>query len=126
MARLVHFDVSADDPERAARFYRDALGWEFQKWEGPMDYWLVTTGPDSEPGINGGLAPRDGSFGGGPGGFTCTLDVPDLDAAVARVEAAGGKITVPKMAVPGVGWLVYANDTEGNTFGMMQNDPSAA
>jgi hypothetical protein len=53
------------------------------------------------------------------------LDVPDLDGYVARVEHAGGLIVVPKMAMPGVGWLAYAQDTEGNIFGMMQRDSQA-
>ena len=52
MARPVHFEIHADDPERAVEFYSAVLGWTFTKWEGPADYWLVTTGPDNEPGIN--------------------------------------------------------------------------
>lgn len=54
MPRVVHFEVHADDPERAANFYSGVFGWELAKWEGPQDYWLITTGPDDEPGINGG------------------------------------------------------------------------
>ncbi len=58
MKRIVHFDISADDPERAVKFYTDVFGWSVQKWDGPMDYWLVTTGPKDEPGIDGGIAKR--------------------------------------------------------------------
>jgi len=53
------------------------------------------------------------------------LDVPNVDDYVAKVEAAGGKVTLPKMAIPGVGYLAYCTDPEGNMFGMMQNDPAA-
>ena len=52
MKRIVHFDISADDPERAIKFYTNVFGWSIQKWDGPMDYWLVTTGPKDEPGID--------------------------------------------------------------------------
>ena len=58
MPRVVHFEIHADDPERAVNFYQDVFGWQIVKWEGPQDYWLITTGPDDEPGINGGLMKR--------------------------------------------------------------------
>ena len=81
MPRIVHFEIPADDPERAVKFYQDVFGWKFQKWEGPMEYWLVTTGPDGQPGINGGLLRRPH-----PGAGTVnTLDVESVDAAVASV-----------------------------------------
>lgn len=121
MPRVIHFEIPADEPERAIRFYSDVFGWQIQKWDGPMPYWLVGTGDASKPGINGGILQR-----AYPGqGVVNTLDVDDLDATVKSVEAAGGKITMPRMAVPGIGWLAYATDPEGNTFGMMQNDPAA-
>ncbi len=121
-ARVVHFELPADDPDRAAKFYADAFGWKVEKWGGPTDYWLVTTGEDPEPGIDGGIGKRQDA----DDQTTNTIDVPDLDAAVAAVEAAGGTITRGKGPVPGVGWLAYATDTEGNPFGMMQADESAA
>lgn len=120
-SRVIHFEVPADDPERAAKFYETVLGWRFQKWEGPMEYWLVYTGDKSTPGIDGGMMKRPH-----PGyGTVNTVDVPSLDDAVAAVEQNGGKTAVPKMPIPGVGWLAYCLDTEGNLFGMMQADPSA-
>jgi hypothetical protein len=57
--------------------------------------------------------------------FVCTMDVADLDAAMRKVGDLGTKIVVPKMAIPAVGWLAYADDTEGNIFGMMQVDAQA-
>jgi predicted enzyme related to lactoylglutathione lyase len=121
-SRVVHFELPADDPDRCAKFYADAFGWKVTKWGGPTDYWLVETGEAPEVGIDGGIGRRQDA----DDQITNTIDVADLDAAIAAVEAAGGRITNAKHAVQGVGWLAYATDTEGNPFGMMQNDESAA
>lgn len=125
MGRVVHFEINADDPARAAEFYTDVFGWKVQKWEGPIDYWLVTTGPSDEAGIDGGIMKREESGASSRSGFVNTIDVADLDESMAKVERFGGSIASPKRAVPGVGWMCYAADTEGNPFGMMQNDESA-
>jgi uncharacterized protein len=121
MPRVVHFEIPIDDPDRAIKFYRNVFGWDISKWEGPSDYWLVDTGPDGEIGINGALMRREGGFTN----TTNTVGVDSLDEAVAKVEANGGKIILPKMAVPGIGWIAYAQDSEGNNFGMMQSDAAA-
>ena len=57
MPRVIHFEIHADDPERAVRFYREIFGWEINKWPGPHDYWLIKTGANA-PGIDGGLMRR--------------------------------------------------------------------
>lgn len=88
----------------------------------PTDYWLVTTAEAPEVGIDGGIGRRQHA----DDQTTNTIDVADLDAAVDKVVASGGTITNPRHAVPGIGWLAYATDTEGNPFGMMQDDGSAA
>jgi predicted enzyme related to lactoylglutathione lyase len=127
MPRIVHFDIRTDDPERAIAFYKKAFGWSIVKWSGgPMDYWLVTTGPEGEPGINGGLSRRME-----PGkcehshGYNCTVGVDSIDDAVEKVKAAGGTITMQKTPLPGVGWFAACVDTEGNGFALMQADPKA-
>jgi predicted enzyme related to lactoylglutathione lyase len=121
MSRVIHFELPADNPERAVDFYKKIFGWTFHKWDGPQEYWLVSTGQDTEPGINGGLMRRQY-----PGAGTCnTIDVASLDQAVASVAQHGGKTVVPKMAIPGVGHLAYCSDTEGNVFGLMQADKTA-
>ena len=127
MPRVVHFEIHADDPERAVRFYQTLLAWEFTAWNGPMPYWLVKTGPDDAPGINGGLLKRPHPISGNDGviAYVCTVDVDDLDQYVARGLELGGTVALPKMPIPGVGWLAYLKDTEGNVFGMMQKDSSA-
>ena len=121
MARVVHFELPADKVLRAVAFYREVFGWRIEKWDGPVEYWLITTGPEGTPGIDGALMPREG-----PGSTVVnTVDVDDLDGYIAKVTTAGGTIVMPRMAVPGVGYMAYGQDTEGNTFGMMQSDPEA-
>ena len=126
MSRVVHFEIHASDPARAINFYEKLFGWTFQKWEGPMPYWMIITGPDDQPGINGGLVPRRGEIDGQAViAYVCTIGVTSLDSSIATAEGNGGTISLPKMPVPGVGWLAYCKDTEGNIFGMMQPDPEA-
>jgi predicted enzyme related to lactoylglutathione lyase len=126
MPRVIHFEIHAGDPDRAVKFYESLFGWTFQKWEGPMDYWLVNTGPDSQPGINGGLLRRQGELDGQAViAYVCTVDVENLDASITKAQSLGAQVVVPKMPIPGMGWLVYCKDTEGNIFGMMQADPEA-
>ncbi len=121
MNRVVHFDIYADNPQRAVKFYGDVFGWKASKWEGPMEYWLVTTGPEGTPGIDGGIGRRED-----PADRTVnTLDVASVDEFTAKVTAAGGKVIASKMAIPGVGWFAMCLDTEGNKFGVMENDPNA-
>ena len=111
MNRITHFEIYTDDPEMVQPFYQDIFGWKFQKFEGgPMDYWLVTTGDDKDPGINGGMTrPRQGQSPG-------TLN---------KIEQRGGRICVQKMAIPNVGWLAYAADPAGNVFGIIEPDTDA-
>jgi uncharacterized protein len=123
MNRVVHFEIHAENPERAAAFYHGVFGWAITKWDGPTDYWLVDTG-EGNPGIHGGIVRREGGApvpGAAVNAFPCTVDIESLDATIASVQKHGGKLVVPKMEIPGIGWLAYANDTEGNIFGMMQS-----
>lgn len=121
MPRVFHFDISADDPERALRFYRDVFGWKAEKWKGPFDYWLIMTGEPSEPGIDGGLARREHAGDS----IINIIDVASVADVSARIMASGGKIVQPPRTVPGVGYLAACQDTEGNRFGIMQLDESA-
>lgn len=126
MSRVIHFEIHAENPERAINFYKALFGWEFTKYPGPEDYWLVTTGPDSQPGINGGLIRRRGVIDGQAViAYVCTIDVSSVDKCVEKISENGGAIVVPKMPIPQIGWLAYAKDTEGNIFGIMQSDAQA-
>ena len=126
MPRVVHFEINGDDPAGLAEFYQKAFDWSIQKWEGPVDYWLVSTGVEDQPGINGAIMRREEApVGDSVTAYVNTIDVPSVDEFVAKVTASRGAVDVPKTAVPGVGWIAYCRDTEGNVFGMMQSDESA-
>ena len=121
MPRVIHFEINAANPERARTFYEHVFGWKFQRWEGPMDYWLITTGENGQPGIDGGLTGQ-----GSPSGHVNTIDVPSVDEYTNKVVAAGGQVTVHKMAIPGVGYMAYCTDTEGGIFGVLEANESAS
>jgi len=121
MPRVVHFELPADDPYRAARFYSSVFGWKIEKWAGPMDYWMIATGGAEEPGIDGAIMRREDPIRD----LNVIVDVPSVDEFAAKVLASGGKIIAPKTPVPGVGYLAYCQDTEGTIFGIMQSDETA-
>jgi len=121
MHRVIHFELGAQEPERAVKFYSGVFGWQIQKWAGPQAYWLVTTGPDSEPGINGGIMRHED----GAARTVNTIEVESIEEFTAKVTAHGGQVAMPKMAIPGIGWQAYCLDTEGNIFGIHQPDPNA-
>lgn len=129
--RIAHFEIHADDLDRAAKFYRDVFGWEITKWEGgSMEYMMIMTAPQgsTEVGINGGLIKRPcpaPAPAQGLNAYVCTIVVVDYEAALAKVLAAGGAVAMPKFAIPGMAWQGYFLDTEGNTVGLHQVDPNA-
>jgi predicted enzyme related to lactoylglutathione lyase len=120
MPRIIHFEFAADNPERAAKFYHDVFGWESTNWGGPMEYWLVKTGTDG-PGIDGGILRHQEEM---PRTVN-TIGVSSVDEYLEKVTRNGGKVVMPKMAIPGVGYQAYCLDPEGNTFGIHQPDESA-
>jgi predicted enzyme related to lactoylglutathione lyase len=121
MARIIHFELNVKDIEKAIKFYENVFDWKFEKWEGPMDYWLIMTGDEAEQGIDGGLGAAEEDFPT----IVNTVGVDDVDDVVKKVKANGGKVLRPKHAVPGVGWLAYIQDAEGIVTGAMQEDPNA-
>ena len=123
MGRVVHFEIHAADPDRAERFYKRVFAWEITRWEGaPVDYRLITTGPDGEPGINGAIVQRRGTIDGqAVTAFVCTVSVDDLAAVQAAVPVAGGEQVVERQELENVGSFAYFKDTEGNIFGAMQS-----
>lgn len=125
MARPVHFEIHATDPERAITFYTTVFEWSFER-SGTDPYWLITTGEKS--GIDGGLAQREGPMpdpDASVNAFPLTMEVSDLDLLTREVEQAGGNVVIAKRPIPEVGWITYCRDPEGNLFGMLQPDPSA-
>ena len=117
---LMHFAVHADDVDRARAFYEQAFGWQFTAW-GPPGFFLIRTGNDKDPGVQGALQGRRELVPGKPMfGFECTLGVDSIDETIKAVEAYGGKIVMPKYHIPTVGTLIFIEDTEGNLVGAMQ------
>jgi uncharacterized protein len=125
MFTVVHFEIPADDVERAQKFYRELFGWKIEEFAGqaPMDYWSITT--SAEP---GGM----GAPGGGmmqrqtPQQQTIMyIEVPSIDAYADTVEKLGGKVGVPKTAIPGMGYYAVCSDPENNGFGIWETNPEA-
>jgi len=128
VAAVVHFEIPAEDKERANTFYQNTFGWNLAPMQG-MDYTIAITTPSDEqtgmpstPGaINGALFPRTDDLKTP----IITIDVEDLDGALSQVESAGGSVVQGKDAVPGMGWYAYFRDTEGNIMGLWQTDSAA-
>ena len=126
---IVHFEIPAEEPERAIAFYKELLGWNFEKWEGgETPYWMVETvakdetGMPARRGVNGGLMKRFHP----QQPWANYVSVESVDEYAAKAETLGGQIVLPKTPVPGMGWFIYLKDTEGNIFGLWENDTSAA
>jgi predicted enzyme related to lactoylglutathione lyase len=111
---IVHFEIPADDVERARRFYQKAFGWKISDpWK--MEYFLVETRKKGEDGINGGLMQRKMP----DQRFTNYLSVASVDAACRKIEEAGGAVVMPKTEISAdMGWFALFRDTEGNVLGV--------
>ena len=124
--RVIHFEIQADDVDRAKRFYEKVFDWKIEqamtKEKGGMDYWTLSTGESGEPGISGGMyeRPKDRAVKT----YNCTILVEDIDKAIEVVKKNGGKIEImegkEKNEMKEIGWFARAKDTEGNIFGLMQ------
>jgi len=130
MARVVHFEIQADDLDRARSFFAAAFGWSFTDWSEVTGspYWGVVTGEEDQPGINGGLLQRPAPAPPpeqGTNAYVCIVQVEDYDETERRILDAGGQVALPKMALAGMAWQGYYLDPEGNTFGIHQPDPNA-
>lgn len=119
MSKMIHFEIPATDPQKAIEFYKDVFGWKFTEYQ-PGEYWMVEAGPESEPGINGGVMKRRdpmqpiGSY----------LNVTNIDEIIAKIEEKGGQNVVPKSPIPGMGWFAFFKDPDGNIVGIWQSDES--
>ena len=135
MNRVIHFEIHSSNPEELAKFYTNVFGWEIKEWEMPglkleNRFWYILTAPkeSKDIGINGGLVVRKGEKPKGGetvNAFVCTIDVPNVDEYIKKILDNGGTIALPKMAIPGMAWLAYLKDVEGNIFGIFESDPSA-
>ena len=125
--KVVHFEIPYDDGDRARRFYGEIFGWELSEMPG-MDYTLVVTGPSGDRGpteagyINGGMMSRSAGPATGP---VVVMDVESIDAALGKVEGAGGSVVVPKQPVGEMGFTAYVKDPEGNVVGLWETAASS-
>jgi uncharacterized protein len=122
MPTIVHFDIATDDPRRAKVFYESLFGWKMEGPPGMPDYYLIDTeGTDGKKGVGGGLGKR-----GDPSQrITSYFGVDNIEKYSNKVEEYGGKLMQAKMTIPGWGYLAICMDTEGNTFGLWQDDNNA-
>jgi predicted enzyme related to lactoylglutathione lyase len=124
MATVVHFEIPADNVERAKKFYGELFGWKIEKLTGssPMDYWMVMTGrEEGQMGVDGGLMQRQH-----PQQQTIVyIDVPSVDEYLGKVKNLGGQVVLPRMAIPGMGYIAVCLDPENNGFGLWENNPEA-
>lgn len=118
MSKVVHFEIPADNPERAIDFYKKVFGWKIAKWEGKFDYWLVEAGEEDEPGINGAIKPR--RYGKT---LIQAIRVDSYDDFAAKIESWGGKMLTDKSSIPGVGDVGMFQDTEGNVLSIIETAP---
>ena len=121
MPKINHFEINADDLPRAKGFYENVFNWEIEKWEGLIDYWIITAGEDDEEGINGGLQKRENK----EDSIFNYVGVESVEKTVKRIKDNGGEILKPKSPIPGVGYYAFFKDTEGNRLGIMEEDEDA-
>lgn len=119
--RVIHFEIPSDDPKKAVKFYEEVFGWSFNNWGEQQTYWLVTTGGDTEPGINGAILKRDAHVTS----LSNTISVDSIHESVEKIKKHGGEILSEVMPVQGIGWVAYFRDMDGNVFSVMQSDPNA-
>jgi hypothetical protein len=124
---IVHFNIPADNPEKLKQFYEKVFGWKIEKTPGPADYWLIYTVPvneqgrPTEMGVNGGMMKRQDP----EEKLTNYILVESVDEYAKKIEDSGGKIIVPKMAVPSMGYWALFTDPDGNVLAIWEENKEA-
>jgi uncharacterized protein len=119
-ASIVWFEIPADNPQRAKKFYGALFGWKISQFPGMKDYWHVETGgADASP--DGGMMVR--KHDRQP--ITNYVSVPSVTRGMAKVEKLGGAVCVPKTPVPQMGYFAICRDTEGNEFALWEMSKDA-
>lgn len=115
MAKVVHFEIPAENPEKSVEFFSEVFGWKFHKW-GNNDYYLTESGPKDEPGIEGAIMRWSH-----PGQtIVNTIQVENIESAIEAIEKNEGEIVVPLQAIPGVGKHCYFKDPSGFIHGVLE------
>lgn len=113
---LTHFEIPADEPDRAKSFYGGLFGWSFQEVPGYEGYHLFTT-PVGEQGMGGAIGKRGESA---PDRLRTYVNVDSIDATLPKVPELGGTVIADKAEVPGQGWFAVIQDTEGNEIALWE------
>jgi len=121
LPKVIHFEINADEPLRAKKFYESLFNWKIEKWDGPVEYWTIDAGDDDEEGIEGGIQKREQA----EDQIFNYIQVLSVDEFSKKIEENGGALASPKITVPGVGHFYMFKDTEGNKLGIMQEDELA-
>lgn len=120
-----YFDLTVQDLSAAQNFFGSVLGWKFERFPMPYEYYRIKAGADDEPGINGGIgAVKDTIISGGRPWVNLTMVVPRLDRCIAKVKANGGRVVEPRTAIPGIGWYATCAEPGGLMFGILEGDTS--
>lgn len=121
-----YFDLTVQDVGQARAFFEKVLGWRFEKFDMPYEYFRIQAGADTEPGIDGGVgAVRDAPLSDGKPMTLVTVPVSNLEGVLALVVAAGGSVIEARVPIPGVGWYATCAEPGGLKFGLIQADPRA-
>lgn len=126
MPRGIHFEIPDTDPERAVEFYKTVFKWEIRKKDGPVEFWLITNGPPTEPGIDAAIMLGTNRTAiGRTYDVLITFSVSSIVEFVRKIVKTGGNVLKPKTVIPGVGYHACVADPEGYEFGIMQSNPMA-
>lgn len=121
-----YFDLTVKDVAAARRFFETVLGWEFERFPMPYEYYRITAGPPEEAGIDGGIgAIEDAPASDGRSRVNLTVPVPNLDEFISKIIASGGAVIEPRTAIPGIGWYATCAEPGGLMFGILEADSSA-
>ena len=118
--RPVHFEIPCNDPQKTMEFFKKVFGWTFQQF-GTEEFWMAKTGDEGTPGINGGIMKKIDPAQP----VVNSINVENIEKSILDITQEGGQIVVPKMPIPGVGWLAYFKDPDGNIHGIYQDDRNA-
>lgn len=116
---IAHLEIPADDIDRAKKFYTELFGWEFKEF-GDSGYWLFSMERGTKP-MGGGLMKRMRA----EQPILNYFEIPSIDEYSKKVRALGGTVVAEKTAVPEMGYYCVCKDTEGNAFGLWEDDRSA-
>jgi predicted enzyme related to lactoylglutathione lyase len=121
-----YFDLTVHDLAQARTFFQKVLGWRFERFPMPYEYYRIQAGSENEPGIDGGIgAVKDAPISGGNPMTQVTVPVPNVDRALSDVEANGGRVIEAKMPIPGIGWYATCAEPGGLRFGIIEADAAA-